>query len=120
MTMYKYNFSEIEKLSIEIWNDIVIMNREALRLNEKIRLDALEAIAYLVYDLENFSEMFAEESDIPPYKLEYHVENLSKGVKRAYKRLNDAGYTKKDMPILFSGIEIVEKKLKPFVNKQSI
>lgn len=34
MTEYKYNFNEIEKLSIEIWKDIVIMNREALRLSE--------------------------------------------------------------------------------------
>uniref|UniRef100_UPI0015D88338 hypothetical protein n=1 Tax=Staphylococcus haemolyticus TaxID=1283 RepID=UPI0015D88338 len=62
MTEYKDNLNEMEKLSIEIWKDIVIMNRGALRLNEKIRLDALEAIAYLVYDLENVSELFGEES----------------------------------------------------------
>lgn len=115
MTVYKYNFNEIEKLSIEIWKDIVIMNREALRLNEKIRLDALEAIAYLVYDLENFSEMFVEGSDAPNYLPEFHIDNLNRGVEEAYKRLNDKGYKKLDMVRIFIELEDIEKKIKPFI-----
>lgn len=115
MTVYKYNFNEIEKLSIEIWKDIVIMNREALRLNEKIRLDALESIAYLVYDLENFSELFVEESDAPKYLPEFHIDNLNRGIEEAYKKLNDRGYKKADMVLIFSKIEDIEKKIKPFI-----
>ncbi|WP_436966626.1 hypothetical protein [Staphylococcus xylosus] len=110
MTAYKYNFNEIEKLSIEIWKAIVIMNREALRLNEKIRLDALEAIAYLVYDLENFSELFGEES-LP----KRYIDDLNRGIEEAYKKLNDKGYKKSDMVIIFSKIEDIEGKIKPFI-----
>lgn len=109
---YKYDFTDEEKLALELWYDITELARQIewiLHLSDEEKQIGRKAVNILLCETDNFNEAFLKNG----YDSETYLIQVYRGVLKAKEILTDP---KDEISRLYRNIENMEQKISKVVD----
>ncbi|HDG8500901.1 TPA: hypothetical protein PBS81_002658 [Staphylococcus aureus] len=113
--MYRYDFELYEQIAIGTWKDIIELYRNLMcqtgdkvfRIHEN-KMIAYEALSRLMYELDNFDEVFRDNRHIDSKQYLFHVKD---GVRNCINYLNYQGIDKDIAPIMHHSLRLMYEEI---------